>query len=102
MLDSNLNSLLNFRFELNPGNKRSIESYKNLYSFIHPQKKKKKNPCLFVHSSETMGSSLDSGPQVKSKLLVPFPQCQLWGQKPWAEDSWSPLSWPYIGRVTIK
>lgn len=48
MLDSNLNSLLNFRFELNPGNKRSIESYKNLYSFIHPQKKKKKP--LFICS----------------------------------------------------
>lgn len=36
MLDSNLNLLLNLRFELNPGNKGFILSYKKIFtrSFI--------------------------------------------------------------------
>lgn len=51
MSNSNLNWFLCFSFELNPGKKRSILSYKNVYSF----------------------TPLHSGPQLKSKPLIPFP-----------------------------
>lgn len=56
--DANLNSLLSFRFELNPHKKRSILPYKNLlYSFICPLK----SFSLFICSSENTGTPLNSG-----------------------------------------
>ena len=70
-----LKLLLSFRFELNPGKKKSILSYKNLHSFIISKN-------LYLFKFREYWNPFNSCPQQKSRLSVPLAQCQLWGLKP--------------------